>query len=284
MTPRNTYSGDTLEAKPARTEADAIAEAARRGAEPRALAPGQVHAIPTATGVQIVDLDTDQYRGAPLRKIGTTHVRDIAALAHYYAKHSTPDVSEVYADLDTNRITAVLDAHAITVPGWASHRVVLTVRRTRNWQTWMDLNDKWLGQVEFAEHIEANLPDIIEPDGADLLELAQSFEATKDVAFKSGTLLASGARDLQYTEQVAASGGRTKSIQIPKGLTLSLKPFEDNDALPVTARFRYRITEGELRLGYVLDQPDDVLRAAFDRIIATTEEKIGATVMRGTPA
>jgi uncharacterized protein YfdQ (DUF2303 family) len=284
VTPRSTYSGDVLEAKPTRTEADAIAEAGRRGGEPRVLAPGQVHAIPTATGVQIVDLDTDQYRGAPLRKTGTTNVRDVAAFAQYYAKHSTPDVSEVYANLDANRITAVLDANGADTPGWAEHRLVLTVRRTRNWETWAKLDGEFIGQTAFAEHIEANLGDIAEPAGADLLELCQTFQATTEVAFKSGSLLANGARELQYTETVEASGGRTKQIQIPKGLTLVLAPFEDNEPVAVTARFRYRLKDGHLLLGYVLDQPDDVLRSAFDRIIADTQEKTSTTIMRGTPA
>lgn len=262
----------------------AVIENAVTGAEPDELAPGSIYGYRFRERVEVVDLTGDQYRETPRRKTGTVQVRDIAAFAQYYAKHSTADVSEVYANLDRNSITAVLDAHAADIPGWAGHRVVLTVRRTRNWETWAELDGKYVDQSTFAEHIEANLPDIAEPDGADLLELCQTFQATTEVSFKSGSLLASGARELQYTENVAASGGRTRQIQIPKGLTLALAPFEDNEPVAVTARFRYRIKEGTLFLGYVLDQPQDVLRAAFDRIIAATQEKTGATIMRGTPA
>jgi uncharacterized protein YfdQ (DUF2303 family) len=266
-------------------DVQAIADLADRSAPPQPVGAGGLYIVPTGEGGRrLVDLTGDEYLDTPRRKTGTVRVRDTNSFGLYWDKHHTSDVSEVYADLDRDQIVAVLDAHAGDTPGWQDHSLVLGVRRTRNWQTWTALDNQLVGQVEFAEHIEANLGDIAEPAGAELLELAQTFQATTAVNFKSANRLTSGERELVYSEQIDASAGRDRKITIPAGLKLALRPYEDNDLTPITARFRYRLKGGSVVLGYVLDQPDDVLRDAFASLVEMVEARIGGPVMFGTPA
>lgn len=262
-----------------------IVETADRAIPPQPVEAGNLYVVPTATGGrEVIDLTGDEYLNVPRRKRGTVRVRDIESLGQYWDKHHTPEVSEVYADIDRDQITAVLDAHAAGAAGWAQHRVTLGVQRTRNWKTWTEFDGKYLEQVEFAEHIRANLPDVVDPDGADLLELAQSFQATTEVNFKSSNQLRSGEFELLYSEQVNASAGRDKKITIPAGLKLLLKPYEDNEPGPITAQFRYRLKEGRVYLGYVLNQPEEVLQNAFNALVTKIEDRLDTNVMRGTPA
>lgn len=268
-----------------RTENDALIETTLRSAEPAELEPGKVYSIVTPGGrVETIDLTGDEHRDRPRRKTGTTTVRDIESFGQYWRKHADGDYAEVYADLDRDRVVAVLDAHGSAAPGWGEHRLTYALRKTEAWKIWLAADGRLMSQTEFAEHLEARLPDIASPDGADLLELAQTFQANTNVTFKSGNLLASGERELVYAENIEASGGRGRKLTIPKGITLHIPPYEDSDPFPVTGRFRYRISDGNLRLGYVLDRPAELLADAFNAVVDNLAREIDFDIMRGVPA
>lgn len=161
---------------------------------------------------------------------------------------------------------------------------MLVFRHTPAWKRWAAYDGRLLGQSDFAEHIEASLPDVRVPSGADLLELAQSFQANTSVRFESSRDLGSGERQLVYREQVEAGAGRAGNITIPKQFELGLAPYEGSGLYQVSARLRYRITEGRLHLGYVLDRPEDVLRAAFDDVLRQVQEQTERVALLGTPA
>lgn len=121
-------------------------------------------------------------------------------------------------------------------------------------------------QVEFAEHIEAGLEEIIEPEAASMLELAQNFHATTDATFRSSTRLQSGEQRLQYDEEVKASAGASGDMTVPTAFLLGLAPFVGEDPYKLAARLRFRVNGGRLTLGYVLDRPDRVRRDAIEQI------------------
>lgn len=74
----------------ATTEAEAIIQAARLGAEPCTLDLGGYHVVPTADGnVKAFDLTGDQYRDQPSRKTGTVTVTDVPSFLAFYSKHAT---------------------------------------------------------------------------------------------------------------------------------------------------------------------------------------------------
>lgn len=285
---REVHRTDLIPGTP-RTENDALIETAILSAEPAPLDPGKVYGWMGPNGqVSKVDLTGDAYREHPKRKTGTTTVRDVESFGQYWDKHADGDFAEVYADDTTDTVTAVLNAHGSTVAGWGDHVLSYKLRRTSAWNTWLKHDARAGGLMEqtaFAELLEDNLNSIVEPDGAELLELAQTFTANTEVAFKSGQMLADGSRELLYSENVEASGGRGgKKIVIPKRIVLALAPYEDNDRMPVSARFRYRIKDGHLRLGYVLDGVDEILSQAFTSVVEQVETRIGVEVMRGRPA
>jgi uncharacterized protein YfdQ (DUF2303 family) len=230
----------------------------------------------------------------PKRKRGAVHVTDTASLALYYHKHHDSN-SEVYADLDAATITAVLDAHLATAGDdyagegarWQDHRVTLTMRQTPQWITWTGQNRVMMSQQAFAEFLEDNAADIA-ADGpvsaADLIELAQEFHAHTKVTFASGKRLKSGETQFIYTESTEAKAGERGTIAIPDEFELALRPLEDCDLFRIKARFRYRLREGQLTLGYHIDDPAQKFRSAVDEVVALAEGKCEVKVMRGRPA
>lgn len=198
------------------------------------------------------------------------------SLIGYLDKHAEPH-TEIYADDRACIITACINAHG-DQPGWGDHKAILALRHTDDWKDWTKYDGQLLPQLEFSEFIEDHLPNFSTPSGADMLELAQTFQATTKVDFASSQRLKSGETELLYTENQTASAGKKGSLAIPDTFTLGLQVFERGDAYKVQARFRYRIHDGQLRLGYRLTRPRDVLQAAFDAVVETVSEGTGPDV------
>jgi len=269
----------------------AVIDVAQQATEPHRLDTGAVYAVHTSSGdVRTIDLTGDQYRDRPARKAGTATVRDARSFLDYYTKHYD-DASEVYADVTKLSVTAVLDAHegADGGPRWGRHRLVLALRHTPAWTAWTEKNSKLLGQEEFAEFIEDHLPEIVDPPAANMLEIAQSIQATTKTSFKSGTRLDTGQRQLVYEETGNASAGKRGQLTIPETFAIGLTPFEGAAAYRLNARLRYRIADGTLRIGYKLDRPEDTIATAFADVTASllaTQERPSAvdSILNGTPA
>lgn len=230
-------------------------------------------------------------RAHPDRITGRQSVHDPLAFGAYFNRHADL-VSEVWADITTATVTGVLNAHAgedapdAERAGWRDHRVTYALRSTPAWTIWTGLDGKWLKQLDFANHVEDNLMDIINPPGADMLEMVQSFQATRTLHFVSGTRLRDGNNELQYREETDDTAGARGSMRLPDAIQLQLQPFEGSAIYRVDALIRYRITsEGQLNLTYKLKRPDDVKREAFTDVAATIDGLIGdgSTVWYGTP-
>ncbi|XMN09349.1 DUF2303 family protein [Streptomyces griseobrunneus] len=264
----------------------AVIDVAMRAAQPHQLEPGNFYTLVTpGGGVQKVDLTGPEHTGVPARKSGTTLVRDVDSFLAYFDKHGD-DHSEVYADVERRTITAVLDAHTGEDARWGGHRVELHLRETSAWRAWTSMDGQLVPQGQFAEFIEDNLVDLVEPTAATMLELAESFEVTTSAEFQSSQRLDSGARKFSYVEEQTGKAGHKGDITIPATLTLALRPFEGTEPYKVIARFKYRLdkAKGELRLGFKIERPGDVLAAAFADIRTLIDSDVPMAVLNGAPA
>jgi uncharacterized protein YfdQ (DUF2303 family) len=254
---------------------------------PNALEPGKIYGWLTDGQVHKIDLTGDDYLEYPRRKRGTVTVRNVASFAHYYAKHSS-GFSEVFADLDAGTFTAVLDAHgpAGEDVAWQQHRLVLQLQQTLPWKTWVSNDRAMMPQQAFAEFLEDNARDVAgkRVTAADLLEVAQHFQAHTKVNFTQGQRLATGQTQLTYVEEVDAKAGQRGTVEIPAEFDLAILPYEDCAPKVMAARFRYRLANGELRLGYFLNDPARTAREACDEIAAKLADQCSVAVMHGQPA
>jgi uncharacterized protein YfdQ (DUF2303 family) len=163
------------------------------------------------------------------------------------------------------------------------HRATFTAQRTEDWQHWAKADGKMLSQTAFAEHLEDGINGIVQPAAAEMLELAQFFHAKNDVAFKSAQRLDSGEAQFRYEETISAKAGQKGDLNIPTVFVLGLAPYDGTDPYRVEARFRYRLNQGELTLGYKLVRPDLVLKSAFGDITTEVQSQTGLSVLAGTP-
>lgn len=279
---------------PELNDVQTIVETAQLAADPNILdVADRFHSVlvPGGARLEVIDLEKhlEAFRDRPRRKTGTVHVHDAPAFIAYLSKHALPE-TEVWADIANQQLVAIINAHEESEAiaggdaGWGDHRAQLVLRKTPAWATWATNDRKFLTQIAFAEHVEERLPDFVTPPGADMLELAQSFKAHTKVNFESSRRLKSGETTLEYREQTEASAGKKGDIVIPDTFTLGIAPFDGTEGYKVNARFRYRISEGTLFLGYVMERPEDIQRAAFDDIVTAVDGGIDASIWHGTPS
>lgn len=265
----------TLEAvAAARVENDVVANLAFQAAKPDVLDDRGLYLAVAADGGRAVVDVTGEIRELdtrlPARKQGTYRFGDPDDFLQYLDKHAT-EATELWGDDKQSTIKAVIDAHAAGVPGHEQHIAILTLTYTDDWKAWIERDGKYSDQVSFAEFIEDHLPNFVSPSGADMLELAQSFQATNKVDFASSQRVNSGETQLVYTENVQASAGKKGALSIPDTFTIGIRVHERGPAYRVEARFRYRISGGTLTLGYRLNRIADVRRAAFDEVVDRIE-------------
>lgn len=276
-----------------RTEADAVAEVVKASTEPQLLA-GHTWVIPQ--GAQQVDMASalERQQPRPNRRRGSVTAHDAAALVALVtelgAEHGS---TRIYADIvtaATPTITAVLNDHDGTAvaddgshAGWGDHRVVLPVHRTPAWERWLKHNEQMLEQVKFGQHIEDNLRDVASPDGADLLEMALTFEQTTSAEFRSVQRLNRDTRQVTYVETAEAKAGQSGQLQIPEWIELHLAPFEGSEPIRIEARLRTSARDGKLTIGYRLDRPDEVERNALDSIVEEIASGTGIRPLLAKP-
>lgn len=248
--------------------------------------------VPDGARVERIDLREleEKYSHHPRRKTGTVHVQDADSFTGYLRKHGR-EHTEVWADPARKTLVGVINAHAAAhdhefdgLAGHRDHRVALELIHSDPWTAWTSRDKQWMDQATFAEHLEDNAADVIDPDAATMLEIAQHFHATTGVNFKSAQRLHSGEVSFIHEEQVGARAGQTGDIDIPTQFLLEVSPYAGMDALAqVIARFRYRIRQGQLSLSYALVRPEDHARSVFDTIVASVDADISQPIYTGRP-
>jgi uncharacterized protein YfdQ (DUF2303 family) len=263
----------------------AIIETARRGADweiVRLDAESSVVFVPKLGDGDFRSLE--QYLPFPKRKSGAVTVFDAASFNIVVADNADAGSPSIYIDRDpiSPGVVAVLNGHGKSGPGWSDLRVNLEFRKTPQWVRWNEIDGKMLPQVTFAEFIEDNLEDITDPTGATMLEIASYLQATQSSDFKSGVALSNGLVQFQNIETIDAKVGSSQ-IQVPTEFKLGIAPLFGVDRYSVPCRFRYRVKEGKLFLGFKLQRIEDLMGQVLDDILAKIERGTNISVLDGLP-
>lgn len=237
-------------------------------------------------GYRIEHLPWERVRERPFAKRAERNFADLDSLVAYVQKHVEPGATEVYVTPGGTGwhafVEAVIDEHSTDAAGWGDHRASVHLPQSVQLRTWVAKNDTYLDQIAFAEFIEANVADIIEPEAAELLEVVSSLQATNKVAFSSAVRLDNGQVQVKYHEDISATAGRESTLEIPQEFKIAVPVFEFGTRYAVKARLRYRVREQKLVLAYVLERLDDIVRNALatgdDSVLATLRARFGDTV------
>lgn len=270
----------------------AVIDAARTGQTPTPIAKQDGRDVVLIPGfgahpTRIEIVNTEAGLARPIRKRGDVTVFDAIGLKQIITDNADAGDVAVYVDRnpDAPGVVAILNGNGAGGPGWGDFRATLEFRWTPQYLKWKANDGKLIGQTEFAEFIEDNMDDIAEPAAAEMLEIAQYLQATRTVNFKSGIRISSGAVQFQNVEDIQAQVGAGQ-VAIPEVFKLSLAPVFGVQPFAVPARFRYRVQDGKLKLGYKLQRIESMMNTVLDDVVGQLEPAEGGKhfeVLHGLP-
>lgn len=245
-------------------------------------------------GYRLEHLPWERAHDVPFAKRADRTFADTDSLVAYVKAHAVPGKSAVYVNPGGTGwnayVEAILDDHAVGADGaagWGDHRASVHLPQSVQLRTWVGQNDKYLDQIAFAEFIEANLSDIIEPAAADLLEVVTTLQQTNKVAFSSAVRLDNGQAQITYHEDISATAGKSSTLDIPTEFKIAVPVFEFGTRYAMKARLRYRVRDQKLVLAYVLERLDDIVRNALatgdDSVLNTLRAALDAGDDVGVP-
>lgn len=270
--------------EPYQTDAEVVADLAARAALPSYLDHAVVPFVVLETGQQL-QIRTDLLEN-PLEDPGRIRAAVdfpcVESFVSYVMRFRDEAHTTVFANETKQEVTAYLDYHAPGSPSRVTHSARLALKQSRSWWTWINSNKKQIQQAAFAEFLEDNILDIVQPDSSSVLEACRHLEAKKNVSFTSGINVQNGGIQFKYDEDIEAKG--KGAIVIPDSFVIQVAPFERTVPVQIPARLRYRITDGKLFFFYVLAQPEKVVENAFADVVATLAKGLDTDPLFGSVA
>lgn len=227
----------------------------------------------------------DDLRDWPIRIQQSTRHTTAQSFINYFRTYADEDSAIFIDEINHQSALAILDYHAPAQADWKQHTAVFDLVKTPEWETWLQHNKKPKTQAEFGAFIEDNLPDIVAPTGAEMLEIALGIQAKTEVKFSSGIRLDNGQTQLTYNETIDGAAGAKGQLKIPEKFSIGLKLFRGDAPYQLDARLRYRIKDGNLSIWYELIRPHITVDANINDTIALIEQGINNVghIYRGTP-
>jgi len=243
-------------------------------------------------GWKLEERDDDaKLLSCPRRKKSKVRVDDTDSFVDYVKRHGSLSDSTIWCIADYKKgkvdFSAILNDHGEdeNKTGWRDHRATFSPAFSEEWARWNEKHKEPFSQAAFAEFIEDNKQDIASvdgsPSGAQMLEMAVTFEANQDMRFKSAIRLQSGGVQMSFTQNDDAQ--TIQKMQVFDRFSLGFPVFWNGDAYRLDARLRYRVREGKLTFWYELIRQDKVLEAATKTLIESIRSKTGNPFFFGEP-
>lgn len=253
---------------------------------------GNLKRVALPPGWKLEEKDDDQkLLASPRRKIAKVRLHDADSFIEYIKRHGSLTDSTIWcvADYKAGKVAflGILNDHGEdeAKAAWRDHRANFTPEFSEEWVRWIGMHKKPFTQAEFASFIEDNLKDIAatdnSPTGAQMLEMALTFEANQDMRFKSAIRLQNGGVQMSFVQDDDAQ--TLQKMSVFDRFSLGFPVFWNGDAYRVDARLRYRVRDSKLTFWFELIRQDKVLEAATQTLIAQIHEKTGNPFFFGEP-
>lgn len=261
----------------AQTNAAVTAELALNLGQATPLINGKLVTVLQPAGASVVKIDLqeyeDKYADRPRRARGVQVLATAQSLIDWVNRHKTPE-TYIAADEKGTTFKAVFNGHTpnsntvSSLPGHGDFGAAYNCPLSDEWRRWIGKSQhdrdekKGMGHAEFIQFIEDNMLDITRPDSAQMLAAVRSFEAKRDVQFKSAKRLDNGDVSFAYvedTQQQTPAG----SLSLPSKFEITIPVFQGGTAYAMDANLRYRVGPHGLVLFYELVRPHKSLEHAF---------------------
>lgn len=209
----------------------------------------------------------------------TTH--DLQSFVEYNDRFALPSTCLFAKNATTEefQLEAIIDYHdkpfhpkegdgfgSIQKPDWCEHAIVYKPKFSREWLRWNSINGKPISQVAFAAFLEDNTQDVVNPAGADLLAIVNTFKVDKQVTYSKDVTLQNGNVKFTFNSESKARG--IGEMEVPERFMLQIPIFHRGVSFAFSVKFRYRVDdEGKLTLWVEIVNKDVIIQAAVDQAL-----------------
>ena len=191
-----------------------------------------------------------RYANVPYRNAGTVCLLTLADFKKLVEGQCCPSMVFVSRD----NVVAVFN-----MEGWQDDTARFPLVYTPEWNDWKHGDGRSFKQEDFCDFLEDHMKEIVEPCGAELLDMVANFRQLTRVEYGSSYRGADGQIVLEYKENKAGAGGR--DMALPAEFVLHLPVIKGAEVITtyeVKARLRVRVDNDthKLTLQYKLVRPD----------------------------
>lgn len=194
-----------------------------------------------------------------------------------YVNRFKTQTTQVFAATSSPLVTAALDYHGPGQPSHCAHVAQYAPKLSTEWTRWTTA--KPMPQAEFAEFVEENRRDVVEPAAAVLLDVVTKFKATKKQDYDSVVYQPNGDVTIAWSDKTEMAG--KPGVAVPSELQLGIPVFFGGAPYKVPVFMRYRLADGKLTFTVKIDRADYILEDAFKESLASISKAIGIGIYRG---
>lgn len=177
-------------------------------------------------------------------------------------------------------VCAVIDEHDLKGPEAhrRAHQITLPLSYSEDFLRITNANRNWMPQSDFADFLADISHCIVEPDSAELIELAQELRGITKVTWRQGKRLKDGRTAIEYVEEAETSKGGSKGdIEIPDYIKISVPVFSFGEELvwkaAIPAEMRYRVSTNGVAFSFIMRNLEDIQRQAVQEVVAFIEKE-----------
>jgi len=247
----------------------------------RFVAPGRAVALPGDFKVE----DVAWFADVPWRDAKTVHLLTLPELVRFVKAEGAEASAVVFCGHSLVRAALNYYRPGTCEPGgWADSAAQFAMQFSPEWKGWKEMDGHRFGQEEFCEFLEDHESTIVDPRGAELVNLAANFRQNMRVEFSSSYRTADGQTRLSYNE---SKTGASRELAVPAAFMLRvpvLQGAEEMSTYEVKARLRVRVDKESHKLSFVYalvrpDVPEDM--AVHDVAEYLRQQLPGARVHEG---
>ncbi|RTE47912.1 DUF2303 family protein [Actinobaculum sp. 352] len=272
------YDKNEVTVEPGQNLVETIHGLANRAVAAQKLDLDAAYAVTDENGqVRLVDThelktNIDSYEKKQVRekaKHGSLAVHSPQSFVDYLATHAM-DGTEIWADVEHGKVTAIIDAYDGDSRGLRQHRVSLQLIHTDTWKEWEALDREYVRQAQLGDFIVDHYSEFVTPSAAKMLQHAMTFQATKNVDFTSVENVQNGERSISYIETIGEKQVAGQS-SLPEQITFRTQIFEHGQLRMMYARWFFTIKDKTLLMKLLIDDVRETKRDEFRSICETIE-------------
>ena len=163
-----------------------------------------------------------------------------------------------------------------TRANWIDYKATLALTDAEEWKAWQAVNEKPMSQKAFFQFLEDRIEDVISPDPAELLEIAETIRGTRKVSFQNSQRMSNGDVSIIWDEVTEAKAGEKGQGTVPSKITIRVPIYEQAPDLlfDIVCSFRWRVENNGLQITVSIRHLATVQRMALAALIKKLEALI----------